>query len=532
MKKIVVLLLVFFTFITNAQKLDKSPSFEEPLGWSKLLILKNTNTVFLEFTKKEGINIKLYDANRKKILAEKLTLQLIEDKLGTYNIGGIYEIAGDVVVFFQTSVSYTPIMIRIIIDGKTGKVKAEEKISELQKLTAKDGYAYMYGDVDMPDIKVIKDPESDYYAIINYNTFAPETKDRIGIIHYSPDHKVINKANYTTPNNIYKFTKFLSGYVHKDDYVVIGAYGFNTKKSGGEDARYYLAQLAKGKTSFTQKELEYHEFYKGAKCSFFYNTIKNTINMVIITDVDLSGNVAKYDIVYQNINPTTLALDKPFKADFSKVNQIYSDKMQRKDAYNGMIQGFFYDKAGNIMALYQNTIIKYGNGTGVVGTWLGDIAIVRMEQNGKVLDASVIANDTYISGRHAIFNTSNLRNGIRLADTWQDPGLSNYQNLSLDFITTENAEYLFLNNLKENMLLADTEIPKMVKAISLATPVRYTIKKEGVKKEYLVSEPKEKKDNEFCNFACSDYNSQIKTYATLVTDPKLKTTSLIWIKLD
>lgn len=63
------------TLNSFSQKQDKSVAFEEPLGWSKLVQLKNGNTFFVEFTKKEGINVMLFDATRKKITSEKLTLQ-------------------------------------------------------------------------------------------------------------------------------------------------------------------------------------------------------------------------------------------------------------------------------------------------------------------------------------------------------------------------------------------------------------------------------------------------------------------------
>lgn len=533
MKNLFLCITCLFVFNGFGQKFNKSAAFEEPEGWVKLLQLKNGNTFFIEYTKKEGINTRIFDGNRKKTAEGKLALTLIEDKLGMYNISGIFEIAGDVALFYQTSEKYTPIMIRIIIDGKTGKVKAEEKIAELQKLTMKDGYAYAFGGVDMPDIFVSKDPDSDYYAVVRYNTFAPETKDRIEVLHYNPQHKIINKANYTAPNNKYKYTKYLSAYVHKDDYVVIGTYAYNTDKTGGDEASFYVSQLAKGKTNFTQKELAYHDFWKGARCNFTYNSIKNSINMVINTDVDVKGSDVKYDIVYQNINPTTLQLDKPYKVDFTTVNDYFKNIMLRKNNYAGLIHGASVDKDGNFIILYQETTLKYGNGQGIAGTFLGDVALVTMSPEGKVVNTAVFPVNIYASGKHAFFNCNAIKNGLKSElNNWQDGGLANQQYFALDLVTTDNAEYVFFNNMPINMTLDISKEPKLVKAISTATAVKYTLKKGDVKKEYLFGEPKDKKDNEFCNFGCSDYNKETKTYATLVTDPKTKKTSVLWLKLD
>lgn len=532
MKKIILLFMTVMTLQSFSQKQDKSAAFEEPLGWCKLVQLKNNNTVFLEFTKKEGINVTLFDAGRKKISSDKLALTMIEDKLGYYIISGIYEIAGDVVVFYQKGEDRTPILIRLIIDGKTGKLKSEEKIAELNKITTGDAYAAAFGDVDMPDLKIVKDPESDYYALIRYNTFAPETKDRIEVLHYDPQHKVINKANYTAPGNKYKYTKYLSAYVHKDDYVVIGTYGFNTKKSGGEDARFYVSQLAKGKTSFVQKELAYSDFYKGARGHFIYNNVKGTINMVLITDVQVKGDNRKYDIVFQSINPTTLQLEKPYKIDYSKANEIYKNNFNRKYDFEGMIQGTFVDKSGNLIVLSQNTTIKYGNGSGIVGTFLGDFALITISPEGKIINTALVPANVYVSGKHKEFNCNDIRTGYRPADSWDDPGLASEQYFAIDVVTTENSNYIFFNNTKENMELPDSEEPRLVKAISATAAVKYTYSSNTLKKEYLFGIPKDKKDNEFCNFSSSDYNAAAKSYATIVTDPKTKKSSVLWLKLD
>jgi|GEM_PF-5484205 len=93
MKKSLLFLMSIICFYSFSQKKDKSASFPEPEGWCKLVQLKNSNTCFLEFTKKEGIKAVLYDSLRKKIGSGKLATTLIEDKLGTYVLSGIYEIA-------------------------------------------------------------------------------------------------------------------------------------------------------------------------------------------------------------------------------------------------------------------------------------------------------------------------------------------------------------------------------------------------------------------------------------------------------
>lgn len=540
MKKSLLFLLSIFCLysVAQTQKKDKSGGFEEPMGWCKLVQLKNGNTCMLEFTKKEGIKSVLYDTLRKKIAGSsgKLPTKMIEDKLGYHIISGIYEINGDVVVFFQKAEDRTPIMIRLIIDGKTGKLKSEEKIAELEKMTMKDAYAMAFGGMDVPDIRIVKDPDSDYYAMIRYNTIAPETKDRIEVFHFNPEHKVINRANYTAPNDKYKYTRYLNAYVHKHEYVVIGTFAFNTDKSGGDESRFYVSQLSKGKTTFVQKDLGITEFYKHPFGEFVYNPVKNLVHIALLVDVDVKYKVfgvneVKYTFLFQNFDPNKLSVDKPYSPDFTKIDEYYTSTMGSKEEFFGLPQGIYVDKAGNLVIMCQQTARKWDHG-GVVGTFLGDVALLTISPEGKTINSTVFPYSSYVSGNHFMFSANNIKRGFRPANNFDDKGLANEQYFSIDFISTENASYLLFNNFQKNIEAGDADKIKMVKAIGGTTAVKYIYKGDAVKKDYLFKKPKEKNDVEFCLFAASSYNPAKKTYATIFTDPEKEKSAIVWIKLD
>lgn len=539
MKKSLLFLISIICFNSFGQKKDKSASFPEPEGWCKLVQLKNTNTCFLEFTKKEGIKVVLYDSLRKKIGSGKLATKFIEDKLGYYVLSGIYEINGDVAIFFQKGEDKKPIMIRIVVDGRTGKLKSEDKIAELEKMSMKDGYAIVFGGLDLPDIRIVKDPESDYYAMIRYNTLAHETKDRIEVFHFSPDHKIINRANYTAPNDKYKYTRYLNAYVHKDEYVVIGTYAFNTDKSGGDDSRFYISQLSKGKTAFVQKELGVIGNYKHPSSEFVYNSVKGTIHMIIITD-DLSRSrmindklvEVKFNLVFQNFKPSSLTLEKSYSPDFTKINDYYTNLGSKdKDEYFGSIQGTFVDKNGNLVLMFQKTTTKNSNGM-TTGTYLEDVVLLTITPEGKTVSGSVFPFYSFTSGDHASFNANKIKTGFRPANNFDDKGLANEQYFGIDFISTENASYLLFNNLPKNVETEDTKSIKMVKAIGPTTAVKYTYKGDAIKRDYLFKKPKDKNNVTFCLFSCSSYFAPRKSYATIYTDPETEKSAIVWIKLD
>lgn len=539
MKKI---LLFFFTFVcinVFSQRPELSESFPEPRDWSKIIQLKNNNTFLVEFTLKKGVTTALYDHTRKKIYGGTLPLTLVGTKFGRNSVSGTYEMGGDLVMFIQAIDDRIVSLVRIIVDGKTGQLKSEEKIAELDQLSRGAGYALAYGDVDIPAIKVEKDPDSDYYAVIRYNTLAAETKDRIEVLHFSPEHKIINRANYVSPNDKYKFTKYLSCYVKKDEFIIMATYAFNTKKSGGEngaEGRFYISQLQKGANKFIQTELEYKDYYKNAACKFLYNKPKNAINLMLITDKIIKDkDQSGYVISFQNLNLSNLQFEKPYQLDFSSINDIYKNKMNRKYEYEGLPHGAYIDNDGNMnIILHQTTwyIQQEAGFSFVRSTYLGDVAILTVSSEGKTVNSNVFSCNISRVGKQGVFSYCDNRNGVRNAEGINNTGTGRNLNLSLDMVCTAQANYIFFNNANENMKLTEADEARITDNLNLVSAVKYTYNKTGIKKEFIFDPPKDIKDGKFCNFSAADYNTQTKTYASLVTDPKTKTTSLVWLKLD
>ncbi|MES2512968.1 MAG: hypothetical protein V4580_02445 [Bacteroidota bacterium] len=509
---------------------EKSESFPEFDGWTKLIQLKNNNTGLMEITKKEGVNFTLFNAQRKKISSGKLPLTKLGEKLNLVQIEGVYEIAGDYVAFIigtDEDNKKKPVFYRLIMDGTTGKLKSEEVIGKLDEMTMGAAYGMVFGDTDVPTFVIEKDPDSDYYAIIKYNTIAAETKDRIEVSHYGPDHKLLNKANYNTPTDKYKFTKFLAAYVHGSDYVLIGTCAFNTKKSGGEEIRYYVAQLNKGKTAFVQKELQYTDYTKGAKATFVYNKPKELVHMLL---------TIQNTRINQSINPTSLALSKPFAEDMTNVNAYYKGKMERKGDFAGVTQGTFIDKNGNITFLWQEMAKRYGSGgmgmpAPVEAVIYGDVALVTMTPEGKEVSSAVFPCRIYRKGDHDPFSYNSARKGRRVNSGFS-PVSDNDWYFGMDFVSTDNASYLFFNNTIDNMERPENKEAGQIAGISGTNGVMYTYKGGTLKKEYMFGQPENKKEAKFINPGSSDYNATTKTYCTVLTDPKLKQATVVWTKLD
>ena len=408
-------------------------------------------------------------------------------------------------MFMQRAEGRVPILVRLIIDGKTGKLKSEEKVAELMEFKRGSGYAVLFGGVDIPDFEVVKDPESEYYAIILYNSFAEETKDRIEVLHLSPQHKVINRAKYTSPSDHFKYTKYLNTYVNKDNYVVLATYAYNTAKSGGSEARFYISQLSKGKTGFKQQELPYTNYYKGAECTFCYNKAKQVINMCVLTDAESRRGGTYYEYRFQNINPTTLKLDKEYSPDFTAVNAYYLEKMEREKEFDGMLRKISIDRSGNMIMFFQQKKVvqtKYG-----VDVYYGDVALLTVSPEGKTINSAVFP-----------------------ASLTSDAGMG--QTSTMNMICSEYNIYILFDNTVENMERPETKKAKTLKSRGPAVPVKYTYLTNAVKKEYLFKAPKEPKGNPYCDFGISDYNPATKKYAVMYIDPEKDKAGFVYVTLD
>jgi len=192
-------ILVAFTAVAQFTKLAEGPEFDEPKsGYTQVIQLKSGGTVFFRVTLKEGIDIRVYDPNHKEKVAT--TLDPAYEKLTKgASISGAFEINGDVVILISNFEDKTPVLTRLIIDGKSGRLKKEDRVRELMKMNMGQGYAMMFGGVKMPHFYAHASQSGNCYAVAAFNTFESDRNKRIEIIVLGPDHKQISHTFYSSP---------------------------------------------------------------------------------------------------------------------------------------------------------------------------------------------------------------------------------------------------------------------------------------------------------------------------------------------
>jgi hypothetical protein len=224
------------------------------------------------------------------------------------SILGLYEINNEAVLFMAQADGRVPTLYRLRFDGNTGALNKEEEIGALPKIKLFSLFA------EENNIYVEKDPESDCYAVIYFNGYAQDKDERIRVVHYDGSHKMINTAFYESPDENYKYLKFIGAVVDGSKRVFICSYGAASLR--GKDARVYISRLKVGDSVFENKNLEFTEDFKETKSVMAYNHNTNTIRLLTMSfakgKLSFFGNAAlgMYLSFLSYIDPETLTLKK------------------------------------------------------------------------------------------------------------------------------------------------------------------------------------------------------------------------------
>ncbi|SHN40419.1 hypothetical protein [Chitinophaga sp. CF418] len=121
--------------------------FEEPeSGSSRIVLMKNGNTLFFHFTPKKGIDVTVYDQkhHEKGIVNNKVD-SWKQKKMRSASLKGVYEINGQAVVFIQQFIKKRPTLYRMVFDAKSGRKIKEDMVASMQRVSMGKAYGMAFG---------------------------------------------------------------------------------------------------------------------------------------------------------------------------------------------------------------------------------------------------------------------------------------------------------------------------------------------------------------------------------------------------
>lgn len=414
------LLTLFFFAQAQFKQIAEGPYFDMPnSGFAKILAMKDGSTMYFHVGfKNETIEVRCYDPVHRETAATSLKPEY--GRLRAPQLEDLFEMNGDAVFLISEVQEKIPVLYRLIIDGKTGKLKKEEKLADLKKLTLGMGYAMGFGGVGAPGFYSSKDPDSDNYAVAIYNSFVSDRNKRLEIILYGKDHTEISRAYYVSEDEKYKYLDFVSMAVMGSEKVCLLVNGYN---SGKENKDILIATLNKGASSVTFGELNFPKDSTMESGLVRYNPYSKkfvlALKMYAKKSKDAVMNIAVID-------PFTLKMERRAMSSISeKLFEKSKDIYGKKYRYTGFPVSLETNADGSFSIIYE----------AYIGDHSTDIVVVNYTPNGEFI------NDYFIPKYFALDDPNAVANFVSFKNVYKQ----------FAFINADGKKYLFINDTERNI---------------------------------------------------------------------------------
>ncbi len=460
MKKLLISLSLLVPFFVHAQLkvVAQGPLFEEPeSGIGRVMMLKNGNTAYVRVTAKDGIDIRLYDPQHKQIAVKNIDPDY--GKLKAMSVEALYDINGELNLFISEIEDKIPSLYRLRIDETTGVLKEMKTVATLKKVNMGQGYAIAFGGIQPPGFLVRRDPNSENYAVVRYNTFVSESGERVELIQYNADGSEASRTFLSSPEGKYKYTQIL-------DYVVIGTtvhaliYSYNTEKSGGSANELLLATVKDGKATYANVGQSFKNRINDGLLR--YNPV--TKNLIFLTlemgETKKSGwnkVTTFYSVQFSVIDPENPMINTSVDFSNSSVSEKYRKIFKNpKESFTGLPQQMYINPDGSFTVLMEETEQMYRQtkyGSSPSGVLLGSVALITFNEDGSERN-SVLIPKSQATNAGAFGNGAQYAMLERLYIANRDNAAarlaSGNQFKSLVYLSGKEKSYVMLNDIREN----------------------------------------------------------------------------------
>lgn len=513
----VLFMLTSFSLQAQFKQIAAGPSFEEPpSGFPRLLLMKNGSVMFIRVAPKESIDIRIYNAAHKEIAVT--SFEPSYGKLKAGQLQSVFEINGDAVIMVSEVDGKVPVLYRIIVDGTTGKMKKEEKIAELKKLTLGMGYAMAWGSVDMPDFYISKDPESDNYAVALFNTFESDRNKRIEIVLYGSDHKELSRAYYASPDEKYKYLEYISMTVMGSDRVSVLVNGYNNKK----DREVILASLEKGATEMKFHELGFPQDSVLESGMVRYNP--HIKKLVVVAKMHERKSSKDAELCVAIIDPVKGKMEKRVNSGLSEeVYERAKEIFGKKYKYWGVPVNLYINNDGGFSVVYEesaiitNTSMNSGRSSSHVETY--NIVVSTYDKTAKLLKCYMIPKNYWIDNPSSLSYAGGFGNQYK----------------KFAYVNGADKSYILINDTRRNIEKQEkNKEPIQIQGVGDCDAFYFPLSGSDPipQRKYLFGESDDKKERNLAPFGVSVYDKANDVFIVLRLnkDGRDKSVNLIWLK--
>lgn len=520
MKTMISLLLlvsIYQPVTAQFKTIAEGPEFAEYReGYSKVLQLKNGNTILLHFSIKLGINVQLYDQAHQRIQDQHIEPSY--GKLRGGDFDAIFESQGDVVVLFSERTERHPILRRLIFDGKAGKLKKEDVLVDLDRET-KAGKRYREG--SSSDFNVVKDPYSECYAVMT-----EKNGEGSEVIHYGADHTVISRADLPMESLKKKYEMIYEDMVVKGNegvYVLLTEEEGNDYNSLGE---LQLASLEKGGKAYQLSALPFpkNEDIKGAVLR--YNPQANQLYMLQYLKRAVKKK-STFHTFFAAYNPATKEASAAKELSMQTVNTKSKVVLGEKYAYEGIPQNLYIQPDGSFLVVFEETELIYHQSQSnrlSASTTFGNLAVMNYDRNGTEKNCWMIPRKVFVAAM--TFNPFYHKKREYTAE-WNEMG-NQYRFFNLVSSTSHN--YIVVNDRNDNSQFMKDGKVKQVGGVSDCYGYYYKLEGEEIfpKRTFIFTSPEAERFNNIGIFISAGQG--INSFATIRVAPRdQKKARLVWL---
>lgn len=515
------LLLVHTCIFAQFKTIAESKEFEEPeTGFTRILQMKDGRTVFFHFTVKDGINMRFYDAAHKE--KQSRNIQASFGKLKKAKVNGIFEIGGDIVAFVSELDGKHPVLYRLILDSKTGKLKKEDKIAELERMRFLQRRSTFFSYNGMRDFIVKKDPESENYAVAIYSLNNPDVDKRLEFIHYGPDNTELSRIYFVPPAEYDKRFSFF-------DFVVLGSEKLCILADLGKKAVPALVTVEKGSKGLVIDKLKFPSSQRLMRGVMKYNPV--TKKLVMFTFALLDGKGLVYTAHLAQADPYARTSTVAREVNFSDINKKSREIFGKKGDFEASPQNLFIHNDGTFTVVMEEVevqIITRSNSSGSINTILGNIGINHYTHEGALMSSYFVTKKHFLPAMElsAMYHAAFEREGQAL--TWAD------QYKSFSFVNGPVGQYVLLNDVEENT--AKLKKGNQTKIIGVAECDTYFYRLQGkdvlLPREPLFGSVEKGNNHNLAVNLSADYMPALNSYVTLKLEirGRRKKVKLVWME--
>ncbi len=540
MKNLLLTLCLFaWAIVSTAQvkNIEYSLPFDEPVdSWNKLLQLKNGYTFLFKFDGKEGISLIVYNEERKTVSKKVLSSELWDPKsINKSIVEGIYEIDGQPVIFLHQTIKRVPLLYRIQLNPKTGAIVKQTKIGELKKYKFGAGYAMALGSVDAADFEIYKDPNSNSYIQVNYNSFASESNKRIEVVQYKVEngvHTEVNRSYYNSGE--YKYIEIITALVDGDNCYVL-TYGYNTNASGGKDTRVIMSKRSITDKDFKYNKIEFTDDFLSTRGIMKKNPEIGFIQLLTQTYIKKKGsrNTNYYAQLISYIDPESLQVTKTKLLSSEGLTGYIKKNIVNGEDYRGLAQDMIINKDNTTTFLSEEETVETVTYKSSVKyyTYLFNIGVTTLDYKGTPLNDVCIPKKHSLNGTVPDFYHNARQKGIRAIPN-KNKNRGDRHFFSFDYInTSNNNSYIIYNDVFENLNEKDYKELYVFGRVSDGVTVYTKIDKDNTTSNYLYGIPNDDK-KAFSAIETSSFKED--TYAVLMIkrNGRKKQAYIAWVNFE